>query len=179
MSNIAEAETGYNLAKEILYQGDDETYREHNQIVNSINVNTVITGGVQLAQDMANQSTMPKESVKQNEISDKGYKPQPNERTFEGYVKNNVSTNAEVKLRTDSAGFNNHNGETGGTFKMFGSNSHGDIEPHVHQPYRNVSPTGAVYGGTASGKIGAGWIDTPNNADIKHLYQYLENGMYR
>jgi len=57
VSNMTEAGTGYNLAKEIMFQGDDKTYREHNQIVNSINVNTIITGGVQLAQDaIANQA---------------------------------------------------------------------------------------------------------------------------
>ena len=50
---MTEAGTGYNPAKEIMFQSDDKTYREHNQIVNSINVNTVITGGVQLAQDIA------------------------------------------------------------------------------------------------------------------------------
>ena len=68
-SNIAEAETGYNLAKEIMFQGDDKTYREHNQIVNSINVNTIITGGVQLAQDIAQQaqqSAISKASVEQS-----------------------------------------------------------------------------------------------------------------
>jgi len=40
VSNMAEAGTGYNPAKEIMFQGDDKTYREHSQIVNSINVNT-------------------------------------------------------------------------------------------------------------------------------------------
>ena len=64
VSNMAEAGTGYNPAKEIMFQGDDKTYREHNQIVNSINVNTVITGGVQLAQDMAvNQAQQAKEEI--------------------------------------------------------------------------------------------------------------------
>ena len=111
--------------------------------------------------------------------SKNGYNPKPGERTIEGYVKNNVSPNAELKLKTNSAGFNSHNGESGGVFKMFGSNSHGGVKPHVHQPYRNVSPTGDIYGGPASGKVGSGLIDFPNTIDIKHLYQYLENGKYR
>ena len=37
-------------------------------------------------------------------ITNKGYKPQPGERTIEGYVKNNAEI--EISLGTDSSGFN-------------------------------------------------------------------------
>lgn len=112
--------------------------------------------------------------------SDRGYNPKPGERTLNGYVKNNVSPDAELKLFTDSSGFNNNNGNVGGMFKRFGVDSHGGISPHVHQPYRNVNPrTGYVYGGTYEGRTGPGLIDYPTTGDINHLYQYLVNGKYR
>ena len=113
-------------------------------------------------------------------FSDKGYNPKPGERTFDGYIKNNVSPEAELNLFTNSQGFNDSNGKVGGVFKRFGAKSHGGISPHVHQPYRNVNPkTGYVYGGAHDGKTGSGLIDGPTARDIKHLYQYLENGKYR
>jgi len=112
-------------------------------------------------------------------VSKNGYNPKPGERTLEGYVKNNVSPHAETKLVTKSSGFNNHNGQTGGVFKMFGSNSHGGVSLHVHQLKWNMNyNTGDIYGGIHKSKIGEGLIDLPNVTDVNHLYQYLENGTY-
>lgn len=113
-------------------------------------------------------------------FSDRGYKPQLGERTFDGYVNNNVSKNAEVSLYTDAKGFNNI-GNAGGEFKRFGTvpGRHGIDGPHVHQPIRNVNPnTGDVRGGVFNPKKGVG-VDIPNRTDIKHLYQYLVNGKYQ
>ena len=108
-------------------------------------------------------------------ITNKGYKPQPGERTFEGYVKNNADP--EISLYTDSAGFNNNKGNLGGEFKRYGANSHGGVSPHVHQPQRNVAPNGNTYGSVGT-KTGNGGVTTPNSKDIKQLYEYLENGKY-
>lgn len=111
-------------------------------------------------------------------ISSKGYRPQPGERTLDGFVKNNVSTEAEVKLYTNSSGFNNVS-TSGGQFKRFGSGSHADVEPHVHQPIRNqISGTNFIRGVTGS-RTGNGGVTSPNRQDIKHLYDYLFNGKYR
>ena len=108
-------------------------------------------------------------------ITNKGYKPQPGERTFEGYVKNNADP--EISLYTDSSGFNNNKGTVGGEFKRYGANSHGGVSPHVHQPQRNVAPNGNIYGSVGS-KTGNGGVTSPNSKDIKQLYEYLENGKY-
>jgi hypothetical protein len=79
-----------------------------------------------------------------------GDKPQSGDRTFEGFVKNNVSQDAEVGLYTKSGGFNNNNGNVGGQFKRFGTSEHAGLSPHVHQPIRNVAQNGNVYGSTGS-----------------------------
>ena len=100
------------------------------------------------------------------------------ERTFENFVKNNVSPNAEVNLRTSSAGFNNHDGTIGGVFKRIGNRVHGGVSPHVHQPFRNVAPNGNIYGSVGS-RTGNGGLTFPNARDVKQLYQYLFNGKYR
>lgn len=99
------------------------------------------------------------------------------ERTFSGYVRGYC--NPEITLNTSSSGFNNHDGECGGAFKRFGSDSHGGVSPHVHQPQRNVDPaTGNVYGGTGR-KTADGGVTSPSARDVKDLYQYLNNGKYR
>jgi hypothetical protein len=41
-------------------------------------------------------------------LEGRGYKPQPGERTFEGYVKDNVPLDKEVTLNTKSKGFNDN-----------------------------------------------------------------------
>lgn len=56
-------------------------------------------------------------------FSSKGYNPQSGERAIDGYVRNNA--NPEISLTTQSSGFNNNNGYTGGVFKRFGAESHG------------------------------------------------------
>ncbi len=101
-------------------------------------------------------------------LHSRGYKPQPGERTFEGYVKNNVSTDAEVNLYASSAGFNSNNGNIGGQFNRFGSDSHAGLSPHVHQPQRNVTPTGDIYGGVGS-KTSNGGITSPGSKDVQTL----------
>ena len=50
---------------------------------------------------------------------EKGYNPKPGERTLIGYVEQNA--NPEISLYTDSARFNNSNGNIGGQFKRFGA----------------------------------------------------------
>ena len=111
-------------------------------------------------------------------FSNNGYNPQPGERTFEGYIRNNVSADAELSLHTNSAGFNNNNGNIGGNFKRFGVNSHAGISPHVHQPIRNAAPNGNIYGGVGS-KTANGGVTVPTRKDIKQLYDYLNNGKYQ
>ena len=84
-----------------------------------------------------------------------------------------------MKLYTDSPGFNN-NAKTGlgGEFKRFGANSHGGVEPHVHQPIRNEIPNGDIRGVVGT-KTNNGGVTSPTNKDIKQLYDYLYNGKYR
>ena len=82
--------------------------------------------------------------------SPKGYNPKPDERTFEGYMKNNVPEEKETKLYTKSQEFNTNPQNAEGQFKRYGTNGHGPQLPdiHVHQPTRNVSPKmGIIYGG--------------------------------
>ncbi len=113
-----------------------------------------------------------------NSFDDRGYKPKPGERTLDGYVKNNVSTDAELSLSTNSSGFNNHDGITGGKFKRFGSEEHAGLSPHVHQPIRNEAPNGNIYGSVGS-KTSNGGVTSPTEKDVKQLYQYLNNGKYQ
>ncbi len=109
-------------------------------------------------------------------LSERGYRPEPGERTIEGYVKNN--SNPEVSLHTDSPMFNNNNGNIGGIFKRFGAESHGGVSPHVHQPIRNVNPkNGNIYGSVGS-KTANGGVTSPTAKDVKQLYEYLVNGKY-
>ena len=107
-------------------------------------------------------------------ITNKGYKPQPGERTFEGYVKNNAAP--EVTLYTKSPGFNNNNKGVGGQFKRLGAEEHYGLALHVHQPIRNVTPNGMIFGRTGK-TVG---VDTlsPSKKDVKQLYEYINNGKY-
>lgn len=107
-------------------------------------------------------------------FSSKGYNPQPGERTFEGYVKQ--TSDPEISLYTKSSGFNNNPKGTGGQFKRFGANEHYGLDPHVHQPVRNVTPNGMIFGRT--GKDVGVDVFSPNRKDIKQLYEYLNNGKY-
>ena len=111
--------------------------------------------------------------------SPKGYNPKPDERTFEGYMKNNVPEEKETKLYTKSQEFNTNPQNAEGQFKRYGTNGHGPQLPdiHVHQPTRNVSPkTGIIYGG--QGKNSLKDVTLPSSKDIKQLYEYLNNGKY-
>ena len=65
---------------------------------------------------------------------------------------------------------------TGGQFKRFGANEHYGLAPHVHQPVRNVTPKGMIFGKT--GKDVGIDVFSPNKKDIKQLYEYLNNGKY-
>ena len=109
-------------------------------------------------------------------FSETGYSPRPGERTFNGYVEQNA--NPEISLYTDSASFNNNNGNIGGQFKRFGAEpGHGINGPHVHQPLRNVAPNGSVFGDVGSKTKNEGVI-SPTAKDIKQLYEYIKNGKY-
>ena len=122
--------------------------------------------------------TVPKPNHGQG-FSRKGYFPKPGERTFEGYVNNNVPQNRETKLFTHSSGFNT-NVQSDGHFKRFGTkpNQHGIIGPHVHQPTRNINPNNGVITGKPGTKTKNGGVTVPRAKDIKQLYEYLENGKY-
>lgn len=97
-------------------------------------------------------------------FSSKGYNPQPEERTIDGYVRNNA--NPEISLTTQSSGFNNSNGNPGGVFKRFGAESHGGVSPHIHQPQRNVAPNGSIYGSVGT-KTSNGGVTSPSAKDVK------------
>ena len=105
----------------------------------------------------------------------RGYHPKPGERTLKGYVNQHAAP--EIKLITNSSGFNNHDGVTGGEFKRFGADPHGGISPHVHQPRRNVKPNGEIYGSVGT-KTRNGGVTSPTPKDVKQLYEYLVNGKY-
>ncbi len=112
-------------------------------------------------------------------FSRKGYNPQAEERTFEGYIQRMVSQDAELSLYTSSKYFNNV-GNIGGEFKRFGTipGRHGIDGVHVHLPMRNVNlVTGEIRGGTYNSKKGIG-VDSPNQSDIKQLYQFFFNEKY-
>ena len=117
-------------------------------------------------------------STSQSSLHTRGYRPGPGERTFDGYVKNTVSIDTELKLYTNSPEFNSNNGVIGGQFKRFGIGSHGGLSPHVHQPQRNVAPNGNIYG-TVGSKTTNGGVTKPEAKDIKQLYDYTNNGKYR
>ena len=87
-------------------------------------------------------------------------------------------TLAELSLSTNSSGFNNHDGITGGEFKRFGSEEHAGLSPHVHQPIRNETPNGNIYGSVGS-KTSNGGVTSPTEKDVKQLHQYLNNGKYQ
>ena len=111
--------------------------------------------------------------------ANKGYNPKPGERTFKGYVEQNVDSNAELSLYTDSNQFSNTSKNLpieGGAFKRFGVDEHAGISPHVHyETYRNIDPNN-------SNIIRGGLKNNPvrylNAKDVKQLYDYLENGKY-
>ena len=107
-------------------------------------------------------------------FSSTGYTPQLGERTITNYIKNNATP--EVSLTTNSTSFNNANGRTGGEFKRIGAGTHAGISPHVHQPIRNVAPTG-IYGGVGT-KTSNGGVTAPTAKDAKQLYDHLNNGKY-
>ncbi|WP_411681648.1 hypothetical protein [Clostridium thailandense] len=111
-------------------------------------------------------------------ILKKGYKQQPGERTLEGFIKNNVSADAEVGLYTKSAAFNNNLKGIGGQFKRIGVDEYAGISPHVHQPIRNVAANGNIYGNTGRLTSNDG-VTSPIQLDVKQLYDYLFNNKYR
>lgn len=165
----------------------DEYYKQ-NGLYDKIWVNagvTLVLEGVTYVQTRNGSFTV-KETVNTQEtvakpageIYTKGYKPQPGERTLEGFMNNNISIDKEIPLHTNSPGFNNNSNGVGGQFKRFGVDSHGGVQPHVHQPTRNVAPNGNTYGGTGS-KTSNGGVTPPTTKDIKQLYDYLFNGKYK
>ena len=111
--------------------------------------------------------------------ANKGYNPKPGERTFKGYVEQNVDSNAELSLYTDSNQFSNTSKNLpieGGAFKRFGVDEHAGISPHVHyETYRNIDPNNSniIRGGLKDNPV-----RYPNAKDVKQLYDYLENGKY-
>lgn len=112
-------------------------------------------------------------------LATRGYKPEPGERNFEGFVKNNVPLDKETTLHTNSPGFNTSPKNADGQFKRFGADSHGGLSPHVHQPTRKVNPkTGEIFGGQGR-KTGDGGVTSRGKRDVTQLYQYLYNGKYR
>ena len=119
--------------------------------------------------------TVPKPNHGQG-FSKKGYFPEPGERTFEGYVLRHADP--EISLYTRAEGFNNNVGNVGGEFKRFGAASHGGVSPHVHQPQRNISPNGNIYG-LVGRKTADGGVTYPRAKDIKQLFEFLNNGKYR
>lgn len=111
------------------------------------------------------------------EFLPKGYKPQPGERTFEGYVNSSVSKDKETKLFTRSSDFNTNPSEDM-HFKRFGTkpNQHGIEGPHVHQPIRNVNPNTCEITGKPGSKTKNSGVTVPGARDVKQLYECLENG---
>jgi len=96
-------------------------------------------------------------------FSPKGYNPQPGERTFEGYVNNNVPRDVETKLFTHSSNFNT-NPRSDGHFKRFGTkpNQHGIVGAYVHQPTRNFNPNNGMITGKPSSKTKNGGVTVPD-----------------
>ena len=85
----------------------------------------------------------------------------------------------ETKLYTKSSGFNTNPKNIGNQFKRFGIDGHGPQLPevHVHQPTRNVSPNGTIYGGQGTKPLEN--VTLPGRRDVKQLYEYLNNGKYQ
>ncbi|KJZ13316.1 hypothetical protein TW85_13955 [Marinomonas sp. S3726] len=110
--------------------------------------------------------------VTKSTLHKRGDKPQPGERTLEGYV-SNAAKQKEIGLNTNSTGFD----VTGPKqFKRFGADSHAGISPHVHQPIRNTTPKGPR--GTTGSKTKNGGVTSPSQKDVKQLYNHLNNGKY-
>ncbi len=105
-------------------------------------------------------------------LHNRGYKPQPGERTLEGYV-SDAAKEKEIGLNTNSTGFDMTGPKQ---FKRFGADSHAGISPHVHQPIRNSTPKGPR--GTTGSKTKNGGVTSPSPKDVKQLYDHLNNGKY-
>ena len=119
-------------------------------------------------------------NISNTNIDEKGYKPKPGERTFEGYIKENVPLDVETKLFTASKHFNT-NPKEDGHFKRFGSkpNQHGIEGVHVHQPERNINPKNGIITGKPGSKTKNGGVSSPSKKDISQLYDYLNNNKYQ
>ncbi|WP_413367357.1 hypothetical protein [Lysinibacillus sp. 3P01SB] len=78
-------------------------------------------------------------------------------------MKNNVPIEKETLLYTKSPKFYS---DAPSQFKRFGSDSHANLAPHVHQPTRNAAPNGNIYGGMGS-KTSNDGVTTPHAKDIK------------
>lgn len=57
--------------------------------------------------------------------------PNITKRTFQDFMEQHMTKDAEIPLFTKSSGFHNANGKIGGQFKRFGLGSHVGIAPHV------------------------------------------------
>jgi RHS repeat-associated protein len=148
------------------------------EVTQQIAKETAQKGAKEAAQQAGKKADDVAKAVTDTGFSSKGYNPKPGERTFEGYVKDNVPLNKETALYTNSKDFNSVNGEASSQFKRYGSDSHGGVSPHVHQPERNVAPNGNIYGSVGS-KTSNGGVTSPESKDIKQLYDYLNNGKYQ
>lgn len=109
-------------------------------------------------------------------IDEKGYKPKPDQTTFEGYIKENVPLDVETKLKHF-----NTNPKEDGNFKRFGSksNQHGIEGVHVHQPERNINHKNEIITGKPGSKTKNGGVSSPSKKDISQLYDYLNNNKYQ
>ena len=126
------------------------------------------------------EDILDKNTISNIDINEKGYKPKPGERTFEGYIKENVPVDVETKLFTDSKHFNT-NPKEDGHFKRFGSklNQHGIEGVHVHQPEININPKNGIITGKPGSKTKNGGVSSPSKKDISQLYDYLNNNKYK
>ncbi|WP_368656643.1 RHS repeat-associated core domain-containing protein [Brevibacillus dissolubilis] len=90
-------------------------------------VKQVVKNGGKLAKTLAKNGSKRTDKG----LETRGYKPQGDERTLEGYVKKSVPSNKETTLHTKSKGFNNNsrNSNPDGQFKRFGTDSHGGLSP--------------------------------------------------
>ena len=138
------------------------------------NAAEIFDGDDSLLDDFQDKSVDGGKGTSSKGFSSTGYTPQSGERKIDGYVSNNATP--EVSLTTKSVNFNNANGSIGGEFKRIGAGTHAGISPHVHQPVRNVAPTG-IYGGVGT-KTSNGGVTSPTAKDVKQLYEYVNNQKY-
>uniref|UniRef100_UPI000555A151 RHS repeat-associated core domain-containing protein n=1 Tax=Alkaliphilus transvaalensis TaxID=114628 RepID=UPI000555A151 len=95
--------SGKNFALDNVFKGNVEAYSTAQMLLTMGTVSGMQYSSIYTQQEIAFRNAA-KETGNTDWITNKGYKPQPGERTLEGFMKKNISPDAEVGLYTKSSG---------------------------------------------------------------------------